>query len=47
MGVIRLFYLHVQRAPTSKKLLNVVERLYLVSNQDALITSWQEATFLV
>lgn len=39
MGVIRLFYLHAQRALTSKKLLNLVERLYLVSDQDALITS--------
>lgn len=39
MWAIRLFYLHVQRAQASKKLPNLVEGLYLVSNQDALITN--------
>lgn len=39
MWAIRLFYLHVQRAQSSKKLPNLEEGLYLVPNQDVLITS--------
>lgn len=39
MWAIRLFYLHAQRAQASKKLPNLAEGLYLVSNQDALIVS--------
>lgn len=39
MWAIRLFYLHVQTAQASKKLPNLVQGLYLISNQDVLITS--------